>query len=462
MTRHLVISALLCWFVGQAALAQKNTLPNIIVVLADDLGYADIEGYGSAVTTPNLMKLQQQGMRFTSFYSQPSCSPSRASLMTGCYPQRVGFPYVVGPKGPSWTANNYFLGLNPTETTLPEMLKEKGYATTCIGKWHLGHLTEHLPTHHGFDEYFGIPYSNDMWPVNGPYPELPLIEGDKVIEMNPDQSKLVMRYTNRAVATIKKNKSRPFFLYLAHNMSHVPIFASAAFKDKSGKGLYADVIQEIDWSVGELMKALKDNKIDDNTILIFTSDNGPWLVYGNHAGSSGPYREGKSTTFEGGTRVPFVVKWPGQIAPGTTCSIYASLFDLLPTFSEITDAKLPTQTIDGKSMMPLWKGGVKEIRDAQYFYVGNELQAIRRGKWKLHLPHVYEHVTEPGHDGARGKTESMKIDLSLYDLEADVAESANLAAQHPDIVDELKTLAAKFDQDLKATMRPPGRGNKVE
>lgn len=462
MTRRLLICAVLYLCVGHNVHAKKETLPNIVIVFADDLGYADIEGYGSAVTTPNLFKLQQQGMRFTSFYSQPSCSPSRASLMTGCYPQRVGFPFVVGPKGPSWTSNNYFLGLNPSETTLPEMLKAKGYTTTCIGKWHLGHYKEHLPTHHGFDEYFGVPYSNDMWPPNGPYPELPLIEGDEVLETDPDQSELLTRYTNRAVETIRKNKSRPFFLYLAHNMSHVPIFASEAFKDKSGKGLYADVIKEIDWSVGELMKALAENKIDDNTIFIFTSDNGPWLVYGNHAGSAGALREGKGTTFEGGTRVPFVVKWPGKVTPGTTSSIYASLFDLLPTFAEITGARLPSQKIDGKSMLPLWRGRTKEIRDAQYFYVGNNLQAIRSGRWKLHLPHPYEHLTEPGYDGTRGKTESKSIELSLFDLASDVAESIDVAAQHPDVVERLQALGQKFDADLKATMRQPARGRKEE
>ena len=444
----------LLWMVLSPHLVQaQGGSPNIIVIFADDLGYADIAGYGASYNTPNLSKLQQEGMRFTSFYAQPSCSPSRASLMTGCYPQRVGFPYVIGPKGPPWTATMYTNGLNPDETTVAELLKSKGYATACIGKWHLGHYTEHMPTHHGFDEYLGIPYSNDMWPPNGPYPDLPMVEGDKVIETNPDQTQLVKRYTERAVSVINKNKSKPFFLYLAHNMPHVPIFASDAFKEKSGKGLYVDVIQEIDWSVGQLMKALGDNGIAKNTILIFTSDNGPWLLYGNHGGSAGTLREGKGTTFEGGTRVPFIVRWPGHVKPGSTSEVPASLFDLLPTFAAITKAKLPSQTIDGKSMLPLFEGSKRDIREWQYFYQGNELQAIRKGKWKLHLPHAYDHVTAPGKDGERGKSEARNIELSLFDLDADVAETNNVAAAHREIVDELQSEARKFDAELKAGSR---------
>jgi arylsulfatase A len=435
---------------------QPKSLPNIVIVFADDLGYADIEGYGATYSTPHLKQLQQEGMRFTSFYSQPSCSPSRASLMTGAYPQRVGFPYVVGPEGPAWTANNYFVGLNPDETTLAELLKSKGYATACVGKWHLGHYKEHLPTHHGFDEYLGIPYSNDMWPANGPYPELPMVEGDQVIETNPDQTQLVKRYTHRAIDIIKKHKTQPFFLYLAHNMPHVPIFASDAFKDKSGKGLYVDVIQEVDWSVGEVMKALKDSGVDKNTILIFTSDNGPWLVYGNHGGSAGKLKEGKGTTFEGGTRVPFIVRWPGHIKAGSVSDVPASLFDLLPTFAEITQAALPHNVVDGRSMLPLFTGSKKEIREAQYFYVGNDIQAVRRGKWKLHLPHAYEHVIEAGSDGLRGKTETKSIELSLFDLDADIGETMNVAAAHPTVVVELQRMAMKFDAELKSGVRKPG------
>lgn len=430
-------------------------LPNIVIIFADDLGYADIEGYGAAYSTPHLKQLQQQGMRFTSFYSQPSCSPSRASLMTGCYPQRVGFPYVVGPKGPAWTDGKYFIGLNPDETTIAELLKSKGYATACIGKWHLGHFKEHLPTHHGFDEYLGIPYSNDMWPPNGPYPELPMVEGDQVIETDPDQTQLVKRYTERAVEVINRNKSKPFFLYLAHNMPHVPLFASSNAKDKSGKGLYVDVIQEIDWSVGQVMKALADNGIEKNTIFVFTSDNGPWLVYGDHAGSAGKFREGKGTTFEGGTRVPFIVRWPQQIKAGSASDVTASLFDLLPTFADITQAKLPSHTIDGSSMLPLWKGGKKQIREAQYYYQGNTLQAVRKGKWKLHLPHGYEHVVQAGNQGERGKSETLNIELSLFDLQADIAESKNVAAQHPGVVAELEALARKFDAGLNSGKRKP-------
>jgi arylsulfatase A len=459
MSRLLFSCLLFYCFVTLQAIAQKGNMPNVIIILVDDLGYADIEGYGATYATPNLKQLQQQGMRFTSFYAQPSCSPSRASLMTGSYPQRVGFPYVVGPKGPAWTADKYFIGLNSTETTLPELLKAKNYATAAIGKWHLGHYKEHLPTHHGFDEYLGIPYSNDMWPPNGPYPELPMIEGDEAIETNPDQSQLVRRYTERAVSFINNNKSKPFFLYLAHNMSHVPIFASESFEGKSGKGLYVDVVQEIDWSVGQVMRALSENGLDKNTILIFTSDNGPWLVYGNHGGSAGKLREGKGTTFEGGTRVPFIVRWPGHINGGTTSAVPASLFDLLPTIAEITESKLPSQVIDGRSMLSAWKGGTKDIREVQYFYLGDNLQAIRSGKWKLHFQHPYEHVVTPGRDGERGKTETRTIERSLYDLEADVSESTDVAASHAEVVARLQAMADKFDAEMKATKRQPAKGS---
>jgi len=439
--------------------AQDGERPNIIIIFSDDLGYSDIQGYGAAYPTPNFVTLQNEGMKFTNFYAQPQCSPSRAALMTGCYPQRVGIPWVVGPEGPAWTSDKYFIGLNPDEKTLPEILKEKNYTTACIGKWHLGHHVQHLPTHHGFDEYFGLPYSNDMWPPNSAdFPPLPLMDGEKVIELNPDQTQLTKRYTERALSFINQNKARPFFLYLAHAMPHVPIYASEKFVGKSGKGLFADVVQEMDWSTGEIMKALRKDGIDKNTILIFTSDNGPWLTYGNHAGSARGLREGKATTFEGGVRVPFIARWPGHIPAGSTCHAIAALFDLLPTFVELTHAKPLVKTIDGKSILPLLLAkSTQGSREVHYYFQINELQAVRKGNWKLHFPHSYEHVVEPGNDGARGKTTSSQIELSLFNLEIDPAEQKNVASQHPEVVEELKLLGEKFKLEINQQKRQPGK-----
>ena len=441
--------------------AQSQQMPNIIIIFADDLGYGDIEGYGASYKTPNLLRLQSEGMKFTHFYSQPQCSPSRAALMTGCYPQRVGFPWVVGPEGPEWTRNLSTVGLNPKEKTIAEILKDKNYSTACIGKWHLGHHPQHLPTHHGFDMFFGLPYSNDMLPANMPvYPDLPLIENEKTIEKNPDQSQLVRRYTERATTFIKQNKTKNFFLYLAHAMPHVPLYVSQQFAGKSGKGIYADVIQEIDWSVGEVMKTLANEGLENNTLVIFTSDNGPWLVYGDHAGSSGGLREGKGTAFEGGVRVPFIAKWPGHIPSNTTCSSFAGLIDLLPTVAELTNTKTLPNPIDGKSMLPLLLGKSKQdVRDVHYYFQINELQAVRKGKWKLHFPHNYEHVSQPGADGVRGKTTSMNIGLSLFDLKADPAETTDVSAAHPEIVTELKSLGEKYKVEMERDKRQAARSS---
>ncbi|HEX6891327.1 MAG TPA: sulfatase [Chryseolinea sp.] len=437
------------------SVAQSQQLPNIVIIFADDLGYGDIEGFGADYPTPNLVKLQAEGMRFTNFYSQPQCSPSRAALMTGCYPQRVGVPWVVGPEGPEWTRDKSFVGLNPNEKTIAEVLKDKNYATACIGKWHLGHHTQHLPTHHGFDMYFGLPYSNDMWPENMPaFPDLPLVENEKTIEKNPDQSQLVRRYTERAQSFIKQNKKKNFFLYIAHAMPHVPIYASQQFAGKSGKGLYADVIQEIDWSVGEVMKSLKTEGLEENTLVIFTSDNGPWLVYGNHAGSSGGLREGKGTAFEGGVRVPFIARWPKHIPSNSSCSSFAGLIDLLPTVADITNTKTLPNAIDGKSMLPLLLGKSKQnVREVHYYFQINELQAVRKGKWKLHFPHNYEHVAKPGMDGVRGQFASQSIGLSLFDLETDPGEATDVSSAHPDIVSELKALGEKFRSEMDRDKR---------
>ena len=335
-------------FLFQSCTIRKR-LPNFVVIFIDDLGYADVGCFGAkGFETPNLDRMAKEGMRFTSFYvSQAVCSASRASLITGCYPNRVSIFGALNPLAEH--------GLNQDEETIAEVLKKKGYACSIFGKWHLGHLREFLPLQHGFDEYLGIPYSNDMWPIGydgkpapktqakGKYPFLPLIDGnEKVAELRTldDQNMLTSLYTERAVQFIKKNKDRPFFLYLPHTMAHVPLGVSEKFRGKSKQGMYGDVIMEIDWSVGEILKTLKRHNLDDNTLVVFTSDNGPWINFGNHAGSAGPLREGKGSSWEGGVRAPCIMRWAGYIPEDTVCDKMAATMDLLPTFAEIARTPL--------------------------------------------------------------------------------------------------------------------------
>lgn len=438
---------------------KSRRLPNIIIIFTDDQGYADLSCYGAkGFITPNIDRMAAEGMRFTDFYVASSvCSPSRASLLTGCYAQRVGLPDVLAPPGPAWTEGRTNIGLNDSETTIAEMIKPLGYATACFGKWHLGHLPPFLPTMHGFDEYVGLPYSNDMIPDD--YPPLPLLEGERVTEYNPDQSKLTTLYTEHAIQFIEKNKENPFFLYVPHTMPHVPLAVSEKYIGKSKQGLYGDVIMEIDWSVGQILNTLKKHNLDENTLVIFASDNGPWLEYGNHAGSALPLREGKFTTFEGGQRVPCVMQWPGKIPAGSTCNELASTIDFLPTIAAITGAALPTLKIDGKNIQSIIEGysGAKSPHDVFYFYSGNELQGIRSGKWKLFFPHLYQTPIKIGNDGNNGQMGSKEIPLTLYDLENDIEETINVAAQHPQVVEKLSKLAKEFDADLKRNMRPAGQ-----
>ena len=433
--------------------------PNIVLIFTDDQGYSDLGCYGArGISTPNIDRLAAEGIRFTDFYVASSvCSPSRAALLTGCYAQRVGIPDVLAPPGPPWTEGRTNIGLHDNETTIAEMLKPLGYATACYGKWHLGHMPQFLPTRHGFDEYFGLPYSNDMIPED--YPQLPLMEDEEVLEYDPDQSKLTTLYTERATQFIEKNKDHSFFLYIPHSMPHIPLYVSDKFKGKSKQGLYGDVIMELDWSVGEILKKLKQLNLDDNTLVIFTSDNGPWLEYGNHAGSSTPLREGKFTTFEGGQRIPCIMRWPGKIQSGSTCQELATTMDFLPTIASITGAKLPSYTIDGMDIEPLLTNSdsAKSPYEAFYYYAGNELQAIRSGKWKLHLPHTYRTPVEIGNDGNRGKMVEKEVPLSLYNLESDIGEQINVASQYPDIIQQLSKMAEKFDKNLKQNMRPAGQ-----
>lgn len=437
--------------------------PNVVLIYADDLGYGDLGCYGGKNPTPNLDRMAREGLRFTDFtVAQAVCSASRAALLTGCYPNRIG---ILGALNPS--SRN---GISDTEVTLGQLFRSQGYATAVYGKWHLGHHPRFLPTRHGFGEYYGLPYSNDMWPKHptSTFPPLPLIEGEKTVAINPDQSKLTTAYTEHAVAFIAKHKDRPFFLYVPHTMPHVPLAVSERHRDKSGFGLYGDVILEIDWSVGQVLEALKKHGLDDKTLVIFASDNGPWLSYGNHGGSAGPLREGKGTAWEGGVRVPCLVRWPGKVPAGKVCHEPAMTIDVFPTLARLIGADLPKHPIDGRDMSGLLFGreGAKSPREASFYYWGQALQAVRSGKWKLHFPHDYVTLAgrPGGKDGQPAKMDQGKTPLALYDLEKDVGETTNVAAEHPDVVKRLQALAEAMREELgdsatKRTgkgVRPPG------
>lgn len=456
---------ILLFLFGIKANGQVNKIenqPNIVLIFMDDMGYGDITAYGgTGYSTPNIDKLAAQGMRFTNFYAaQPICSASRAGILTGCYPNRIGMPGAIFP------GSN--VGLNSLEETIPELLKRKGYVTSMVGKWHLGDAKEFLPLQHGFDEYFGLPYSNDMWPIgygNGPItkntswklkmPPLPLIEGNKTIEHIESMSQmdqLTTRYTKKAVSFIEQHKEEPFFLYFAHSMPHVPLAVSDKFKGKSEQGLYGDVMMEVDWSVGQVMKVLKENGLSDNTLVIFTSDNGPWLNFGNHAGSSGGLREGKQTTFEGGQREPCIMHWPAVIKGGTVNNKLASTLDLLPTFITITRAPEPKKRIDGVNIIALLKGK-KEANPRNsfyYYYNKNSLEGVREGYWKLILPHKYRTYDGElaGNDGFMGKKHEDSIGLALYNLRRDPGERYDVKEQYPEVVERLQRLVEKARKDL--------------
>jgi arylsulfatase A-like enzyme len=450
--------------------------PNIVIIFCDDMGYGDIGKYGAAgYSTPNIDQLTSEGMMFTQFYAAEAvCSASRAALLTGCYSNRIGIFGALMP----WSKN----GLNKNELTIAEMLKQKGYATGIFGKWHLGYQQQFLPLQHGFDEYTGLPYSNDMWPVNFDgqpitdtanwkikYPPLPLIQGNstaKEIRTLDDQATLTTLYTEKAVDFIGRNKNKPFFLYLPHSMPHVPIAASAKFRGKTEAGLYGDVIMEIDWSVGEIMKTLKQYNLEKNTLVVFTSDNGPWLNFGNHAGSTGGLREGKGSSWEGGQKEPCVMRWPGIIPAGTVCNKLSSTIDLLPTIAAICNGQLPTHKIDGVNILPL----LKAVKDAEprkvfyYYYASNHLEAVRRDHWKLVLPHPgrsYEGFA-PGKDGfPGGTTETRQYELALYDLRRDPGERYDVKEFFPDIVAQLQELAEIARDDMgDAITNRKGKNNR--
>jgi arylsulfatase len=453
--------------------------PNVILIFLDDMGIGDLGVTGALdYQTPNIDRMANEGARFTNFVTaQAVCSASRTGLLTGCYPNRLGISGALFPTDS--------IGINPAETTIAEMLKQKGYATSAIGKWHLGHHKMFLPLQHGFDEYFGIPYSNDMWPVmfdGTPAPEthrkfklpvLPLIKGnDKFAEVKTldDQATLTKRYTEEAVSFIRRNSKKPFFLYMPHSMPHVPIAASAAFKGKSKQGMFGDVMMEIDWSVGEILRTLKEQGIDKNTIVIFTSDNGPWLNFGNHAGSSSGFREGKGTVWEGGLRVPCIVRWKGRLQEGVVCNKLSSTIDLMPTIAAITGTILPAHKIDGVNLLPLLEGkDVTPRREFYYYYGKNGLRAVRLDDWKLMLPHngqSYENQL-PGNDGFPGETKIVPVALALYDLRRDPGERYDVKDKYPEIVATLQKLATQAREDLGdditqvvgKNVRPVGRMN---
>ena len=447
--------------------AFKNTpspvQQNIVIIFMDDMGYGDPECYGGGpYHTPHINQLAAGGMRFTNFYvAQAVCSASRSALLTGCYPTRIGINGALDHRSK--------IALHPDEETIAELLKSKGYATGMVGKWHLGSREPYLPLQQGFDEYFGLPYSNDMWPVyydgqpwtdtssyRSTYPALPLYQGNKIIKTLKtldEQSQLTKMYTERAVQFIAKNKRKPFFLYLAHAMVHVPIAAAASFKGSSGAGVFGDVMQEVDWSVGEVVKALKENGLSENTLVIFTSDNGPWLTFGNHAGSSGGLREGKGTAWDGGLKVPCIMSWPGKIAPGTICNNLATTMDILPTLAGICKASLPSKKIDGVNIIDLLRGipNANPRDEFVYYYDQNNLKAIRKGNWKLVFPAIsqtYRKSGAIGGDGFPGKYGSDSVSLLLYNLRTDPGEERDMKDQHPAIVSQLTAIAEKYRKEI--------------
>ena len=414
-----------------------STRPNFVVIFADDLGYGDLGCFGnSAHRTPNIDQLAAEGVRLTSFYGAPCCTPSRAQLMTGCYARRVGLndgpqAWVLLPKDP--------IGLNREELTLAEVLKAHGYRTACIGKWHLGDQPPFMPTKHGFDEYFGLPYSNDMWPPfnesddpkmvalrkkfnHGP---LPLMRGEKVLHAVEDQSVLTAQYTDEAIGFLRRNADRPFFLYMPHTAVHVPLYPGKPFVGKSANGRYGDWVEELDWSVGRLMATLDELGLSDNTLVVFTSDNGASNRWG---GTNHPLSGAKGSTLEGGIRVPFVARWPQHIPPASKTDEVASVLDLLPTFAAICGSEIESErVIDGRNVSALLTNPAspRSPHDAFYYFSRKRLEAVRSGPWKLHL--------------RSGR---------LYDLSRDVAESHDVAAGHPDVVSQMKKLADRMREDL--------------
>jgi arylsulfatase A len=413
--------------------------PNVVVIFIDDMGYGDIGPFGATKQrTPHLDRMAKEGMKLTSFYATPVCSVSRAQMMTGCYGARISVPGVYFP-GQS-------VGLNPSEVTVAERLKEKGYATQMVGKWHLGDQPEFLPTRQGFDHYYGIPYSNDMLKKSAEtkVPVVPVLRDEKVAELmdGEGQRRLVELYTKEAVDFITRSKDQPFYLYFAHNAVHTPIWPGAAFAGKSQNGRFGDWVEEVDWSVGQVLDALRAQGLAKDTIVVFTSDNGPWLIKGTDGGSAGPLRGGKGSTWEGGVRVPTLAWWPGHVPAGSVNDAVAATIDLLPTFVSLAGGTVPaTPVIDGRDITPILLGQSKEsAREAHYYFASYDLQAVRQGRWKLAL--------SPQSDGLGKNAAKTAPGLRLYDLDAEIGEQTDVAAQHPEVVAKLKALADKMAAEI--------------
>jgi arylsulfatase A len=443
---------------AQAAAPPK---PNFVVILIDDMGYGDIGPFNSKLNrTPNLDRMATEGMKLTSFYAAPVCTPSRAQMMTGCYAKRVSMPQVIFPACPT--------GLSAKEHTVAGLLQQQGYATMAIGKWHLGDQREFLPTRRGFDHYLRLPYSNDMGSqANAPAkkaakkkkdgvatsrPPLPLLRDQKVIEAPADQDTLTARYTDEAVKFITTNKDHPFFLYLPHTAVHVPLQPGAVFKGKSANGTYGDWVEEVDWSVGRVLNTLKELKLDRNTLVLFTSDNGPWLTQGANGGVAGPLHGGKGTTWEGGMREPTLAWWPGKIPAHSECDAPMSEIDVLPTLVQLAGGHVPAdRKIDGKDIWPLLCGQTKTSpHEALFYFHGLKLEAVRSGPWKLA-------IAPQGTGLPNGAAEPVKHSgPRLYNLDTDIGELTDVAGQHPEVVAQLQKIVQQMDADLGVTGEGPG------
>jgi len=438
--------------------------PNFVLIFADDLGYGDLGSFGSTtIRTPHLDRLAAEGRKFTSFVTASSvCSPSRAALLTGCYPKRIGMHRgVLFPASPS--------GLHPDEHTIADHLRQQGYATACFGKWHLGHHPEVLPTAHGFDTYYGIPYSNDMnHPANEGKPkggaegmdelwndpestltkwQTPLMENEKIVELPVDQRTITRRCTDRALAFVKENRERPFFVYLPYSMPHIPLYVPDEVRDPDPKRAYINTIEHLDTEVGRVFDLLRELELDNNTYVIFTSDNGPWLTFKHHGGSAGPLRDGKMSTFEGGQRVPCLMWAPGRIPAGTECNALASTIDLLPTIAAITGTPLPAdRPIDGLDITGLLTGEAETVRNEFLYYTkGGRIEGIREGDWKLLVP-----IPEK----SKGLAPAPPSEPMLFDLAKDPGERKHLAAENPELVERLRRRMAELDSEVTAGARP--------
>lgn len=444
---------LVCVLLSVTALvAAEASRPNIVIIYADDLGYGDLGCYGHpTMSTPNLDRMAAEGMRFTDFYSAAEvCTPSRAALMTGRYPIRSGMASTTKRVLFSDSAG----GLPASEITIASALKKSGYATGMVGKWHLGHLPQFLPTAHGFDTYFGIPYSNDMDRVKdapkdairaekSEYFQVPLMHNEKILERGPDQAQLTRRYTEEAVKFIRTRHEGPFFLYFAHTFPHVPLFASKGFHGKSPRGLYGDAVAELDWSVGQVLQTLRDLKLDSNTLVFFSSDNGPWLIHRDHGGSAGLLREGKGSTWEGGMREPGLAWWPGRIKAGSVCHEIACTMDMLPTCLKLAGADVPgDREIDGHDIAPLLFGsGNVERPEGFFYYRGTDLYAVRLGRYKAHF------VTQPGYGKEPPRQEHAPP--LLFDLGVDPGESWDVAKEHPDVLAAIDAAVTRHRATVK-------------